>query len=118
MEIKETCSPYLSLKSNAVLLSLYTRNANKLGVNFDPTVPRIGGSTDAGNVSQVRPTIQPKMAITADGNPHTEAFATASCQPENQGPTIVAGKTLGFCGIDILYDPTLSKNALNDFMNS
>ena len=106
---------YLSLMSNPTLVDLYRTNATALGVTFDPTIPRVGGSSDVGNVSHHRPTIEPKVGINADGNLHTEAFAEAAGRKENQMPILRAAKSIAYSGIDILSNPELAKTAREQF---
>jgi metal-dependent amidase/aminoacylase/carboxypeptidase family protein len=78
--------------------------------------PKGLGSTDAGNVSQVVPTIHGYIQIgpeTLVG--HTEAFREAAVSAKGDQALIKAGKALAFTGYRVLTEPELLKAIQRDF---
>lgn len=115
--MKETEPFYSAVKTNKTLIDLYMNNAKSLGVVFNElTVLR--GSTDMGNVSQIKPSIHPFFKITCESSNHTQAFTTASIQPENQQPTLNSAKSLAMTAVDVLCNEKLVAQIQKDFNNS
>ncbi|MDR1832132.1 MAG: amidohydrolase [Fusobacteriaceae bacterium] len=76
------------------LCALYgTEKVDRMGPGFG------GGSTDAGDVSQLIPTVHMYIAG-ASGNLHTEEFAVA----DKESAYLTAAKALTATAIDLLYD--------------
>lgn len=71
---------YHNVISNKHMVSLFTDNAESLGVEFctDERVHTASGSTDMGNVSQVVPSIHPMFYIGSTAVNHTRQFTDAS----------------------------------------
>ncbi len=82
---------------------VFVENLKLLGINIDK-IPKKGiGSTDAGNVSQVIPTIQPIIKI-GDKNlcGHTPEFCEAAKSKKGDDALIIASKALALTGFTLL----------------
>ena len=97
------------------MLDLYVNNAKSIGVQFNHTGSKQGGSTDMGNVSTYKPSIHPKFKIAANGKPHTREFCDAAILKENQEPTFTTAKALAMTAIDVLMNPQLIHKINCDF---
>lgn len=95
------------MQSNNTLLQLYVKNAKSLGIPFDYTGSKQGGSTDMGNVSTIKPSIHPKFKIASETGPHTKGFCKAAVRKENQEPTLLCAKSLAMTAVDIILQPEL-----------
>ncbi|UOQ95373.1 M20 family metallopeptidase [Halobacillus shinanisalinarum] len=74
------------------------------------------GSTDAGNVSQVIPTIHPYIKIGPDELvAHTEAFREAAISETGDQALIKGAKALALTGLDLLLEPKLLQDVKDDF---
>lgn len=96
---------------NDSLDRVFQEAIESLGVAID-TTDRVGlGSTDAGNISQVVPTIHPYIKIGPDSLiPHTPAFREAARSPEGDQALITGAKALALTGWRLLEDSeTLSQ---------
>lgn len=84
VEITKTDHPYLNMRNNEVMTSLFAANSAALGrpMPTEEESGRTGGSSDMGNVSQVVPAIHPMVAIDAgDAVNHQKEFAAATINP-------------------------------------
>lgn len=84
---------------------VFVENLKLLGINID-NIPKKGiGSTDAGNVSQVVPTIQPIIKI-GDKSlcAHTPEFREAAKSKNGDEALITASKALALTGLTLLTD--------------
>ncbi|WPC43483.1 M20 family metallopeptidase [Clostridium sp. JS66] len=84
---------------------VFAENLKLLGINID-NIPKKGiGSTDAGNVSQVVPTIQPIIKI-GDKSlcAHTPEFREAAKSKGGDEALITASKALALTGLTLLTD--------------
>ncbi|MFO7299702.1 MAG: M20 family metallopeptidase [Actinomycetes bacterium] len=84
LEITEVDHPYLEMRNNPVMCSLFAANSAALGrpLPTEAQVGRSGGSSDMGNVSQVVPSIHPMLGIEAGGAVnHQKEFAAATVTP-------------------------------------
>lgn len=106
---------YNALKSNNTLVKLYEDNARSLGIPFDYTGGKQGGSTDMGNVSTIKPSIHPKFQIDSSSGPHTKGFCDAAILTKNQKPTILCAKSLAMTAIDVILNPALLDDIRKDF---
>lgn len=76
-------------------------------------------STDAGNISQIIPTIQPHIKIGSDKLvAHTEEFAKAAISSEGDYALIIGGKALAFTGLTLLTDRDKLNKVKKDFEKS
>jgi amidohydrolase len=81
LEMEREDHPYLNMKNNSTMTSLYQTNSTALGRPLPLEAERgpSGGSSDMGNVSQVVPSIHPMLAIESDGAVnHQKEFAAAT----------------------------------------
>ena len=113
VEFRYTAQTYLSLLPNRTLAAAYKANLERLGARAEqPERKSGGGSTDAGNVSQVVPLIHPYFAICPPGTPgHSPEFAAAAGTPEAYRAMLLAAKVLSMTAYDLLTDPELVARA-------
>jgi amidohydrolase len=81
LEMEREDHPYLNMRNNSTMTSLYQANSTALGRPLPLEAERgpSGGSSDMGNVSQVVPSIHPMLAIESDGAVnHQKEFAAAT----------------------------------------
>jgi metal-dependent amidase/aminoacylase/carboxypeptidase family protein len=81
LEMQREDHPYLNMRNNSTMTSLYQANSTALGRPLPLEAERgpSGGSSDMGNVSQVVPSIHPMLAIESDGAVnHQKEFAAAT----------------------------------------
>ena len=81
LEMERVDHPYLNMRNNSTMTSLYQANSTALGRPLPLEAERgpSGGSSDMGNVSQVVPSIHPMLAIESDGAVnHQKEFAAAT----------------------------------------
>jgi amidohydrolase len=111
---------YAAMNNNETMARLFQRNMESLGQDIplrdDSTW---GGSTDAGNVSQILPTIHPLVRIA--GNEvliHTPEFANVAGSEEGFQKMMVAAKAMGMTMVDLLADPALLESAREEFRGS
>lgn len=98
------------LVPNLSLEDIYVEEIESLGEKVETTIKRNVGSTDAGNVSHVVPTIHPTIAICEEDIPsHTVAFKDAACSAGADRAIILGAKALALTGLKILQDPSLIK---------
>lgn len=98
---------YKALKSNELLVDLYVKNAATFNVVFDDDLKNMGGSTDMGNVFQIKPSIHPNIRIPTDGVNHTHEFTKAAGSKEAQLPTLISAKCMAMTAIDLICNPKL-----------
>lgn len=107
LEIEKYEFSNADLITNEALHDIFIKNLKNVGIEDIKEPPSSTGSTDAGNVSYVCPTIQPHFGICKKGETcatHTLEFAKATITDEayfNMCKTICA---LVLTGIDIISD--------------
>lgn len=108
----QSVSSYSDLISNTDLLQLYTKNAEKLGVEFSDSHPMVRslrsmpvGSTDMGDVSYVVPSIHPNYSIGGTAVNHTKDFTETSNTAYAHQRTLIAAKAMAMTAIDVLVNP-------------
>jgi amidohydrolase len=108
------------LKPNFTMLDLFGKNLARIGFPVDPEDSEAGyGSTDAGNVSQVLPTIHPYIRISPDGVPgHSREFTEAAGSPLARAGMLAAAKALAMTALDLLADPDMVRAAKEEFARS
>lgn len=95
----ETVPGYLPLRNDPDLARLYKGNVEKLfGAGAFREYPHSGGSTDAGDLSQIMPLLHPAMTGAA-GTPHAVDWGIADPEAGYLAPA----KALAMMAIDLLY---------------
>lgn len=84
---------------------VFINNLKLLGSNVEQVSSNAIGSTDAGNISQAIPTIQPTIKI---GNTslvaHTPEFCAAAISKKGDEALLIASKALALTGLTLLTD--------------
>ncbi|XP_076444595.1 xaa-Arg dipeptidase-like isoform X1 [Babylonia areolata] len=109
---------YSSLVTNDVMATLYTENAQRVGIQQETELAKVlkaGGSTDMGNVSRVVPGLHPKFYIGTPASGHTPAFATQAKTEEAEHCSLVVAKALAMTAIDFFLKPSLVQQAKDMF---
>lgn len=95
-----------NLVPNGSLEDLFVKEMEGLGETVEAHVKKSVGSTDAGNVSHVIPTIHPTISICDVETPaHTVEFREAACSWKADRGLILAAKALALTGMKVLEDP-------------
>ncbi len=95
-----------NFKLNDSLDALFQEQVESLGAPFDRVNNKGLGSTDAGNMSQVVPTIHPFLKIGAeDLVVHTDAFREAAKSKEGDEALLLGAKSLALTGLLLLMEP-------------
>lgn len=105
-----------NLLINKVFDALFVESANLLGLEIDPESEKGLGSTDAGNISQVVPTIHPHIKIgpnTLVG--HTKEFCEAAASKEGDEALIIGAKTLAITALRLLTDKEKLQQIKDEF---
>ncbi|MCD2348913.1 M20 family metallopeptidase [Clostridium guangxiense] len=104
---------------NRTLDMIFVKNAKLIGLNMETSLGYGLGSTDAGNVSYVTPTIQPYLKI---GNnnlaPHTTEFCDAAISKEGDEALINAAKILALTALTLITDKDKLNAVKEDFKNN
>jgi amidohydrolase len=104
------------VKPNFTVLELFGKNFERLGMPVDPEDTGGYGSTDAGNVSQVLPTIHPYVRIAAGDVPnHSREFTEAAASPLARTGMVAAAKALAMTALDLLANPATVEAAKAEF---
>ncbi len=114
-----TLKPYSPLVENTILVDsfdeLYASRLTELGEVFSRDDCKSFGSTDAGNVSQVIPTIQPRTRISeVPVNGHSPEKKAACISELGLNSVVVVAKALALTALALLEDPELLKKIKND----
>lgn len=98
---------------------VFKDNLESLGVKVI-TEDVIGlGSTDAGNISQVVPTIHPYISIGPDNlSPHTIEFREAAKSKAGDEALLISSKALALTGLTLLTDKKRLQVIAQEFTNS
>jgi Xaa-Arg dipeptidase len=94
--------PYENLVQNGSLADAYAEQFEVLGGEMQP--PRMGGSTDMGNVSQVLPGLHPHFRIPSEGGNHTRPFTDAAATAEAHEAMLRAAKALCLASLRVYSD--------------
>jgi amidohydrolase len=112
LTVTESDTPYEPMKRNQALLDVYRANLRSLGPEESPEIKDRLGSSDAGNLSQAIPTIQPMVKIAPEGTPiHSRAFEAAAASPLARDGMLTAARALAMTTLDLLADPALLERA-------
>ncbi|MBF8435767.1 M20 family metallopeptidase [Halanaerobiaceae bacterium Z-7014] len=111
-------TPCLNLITNQKLSETYIKNIRKMGVDEIYDNDEATGSTDAGDVSHVCPTIQPYFAITEDElTGHSREFRDATKSEYAYQEMKKAIGALVLTALDIIEDPGLLQEIKREFAN-
>jgi Xaa-Arg dipeptidase len=94
--------PYENLVQNGSLADAYAEQFEVLCGEMQP--PRMGGSTDMGNVSQVLPGLHPHFRIPSEGGNHTRPFTDAAATAEAHEAMLRAAKALCLASLRVYSD--------------
>lgn len=104
---------------NVTLDEIFLENLDLIGIHIGSKPADYKDSTDAGNISQVVPTIQPHIKIGSDKLiAHTEEFCRAAVSEEGDRALIVGAKALALTGFVLLSDENKLKKVKDDFERS
>lgn len=93
------------LVPNQSLEDIYTEIIEDLGEPVERKVKKSIGSTDAGNVSHVVPTIHPTISIADVEIPaHTIEFKDACCSAKADRALVIATKALALTGLEVIVN--------------
>jgi len=96
----ETVPGYMPLRNHAALADLFRANAEQLfGVGKYRDYDHTGGSTDAGDLSQIMPVLHPAMTG-AEGTVHSSEWHIA----DSDAGYLAPAKTLAMMAVDLLAD--------------
>ena len=107
--LRATGPTYRELRHHHPLAEAFTCNARRLGRTMRPGGPeRVAraGSSDLGNVSQLAPTIHPKLAIAGSGTAqHTKEFAAAAISERADLAVLDGAKAMAMTALDVWSRP-------------
>ena len=108
---------YAPMHNNLNLAQLFSQNMQSLGRKVQPGDPgNAFGSTDMGNVSQLVPSIHPKVAIAPVGvEVHTLQFASAAASEAGIQGSLDAAKALAMTVIDLVANPEIIIKVKEEF---
>ena len=112
---------YLDVWTNETLARLYQQYAEELGLTFisraeQEKIPF--GSTDMGNVSQMKPAIHPFFDIDTKVANHTAEFAQAAATEEAHRRTLLQAKTMAMVALDVMCNRNTLQAVKDDFDNT
>ncbi len=112
--------PYLPMKRNAALESIYAESLDFIGEKVGCFPPEWSiGYTDFGNVSQVVPGIHAYFKAAEPGiEHHTAEYAEASRSELGLSGMVVAAKAMALTALDLISNATLRESVRSDFDGS
>lgn len=115
----ETFESNDDLDNNPVLTEIFDENIRRYTDDVSRTTEESLGSTDAGDVSKVLPTIHPTVSIAPEGTSlHSEEFARASHSEQGFDGMMRAAKGLALTALDLLVGENILDRAWNSFNDS
>jgi len=112
----ETFEANDDLENNPVLTAIFDENVRRYSEDVIGRTEGSVGSTDAGNVSKVVPTIHPMVSIAPEGTSlHSEEFARASGSEAGYEGMVVAAKALALTALDLLAGDNFLDRARESF---
>lgn len=119
LEITNYEASYDNLLTNKILSDVYTKKLKEVGIENIYEAKQSYGSLDAGNVSQVCPTIHPSFSI-SDENivAHTKEFAEATSKDKAYEGMLITIKALVLTAIVIINDDKLLNEIKDEFINT
>lgn len=101
---------------NSKFDEVFADNLKLLGINLDNKIPEGLGSTDAGNVSHVVPTIHPHIKIGDDKLVgHSPEFREAAISKQGDEALLIGIKALALTGLTLLTDKNKLTAIKEDF---
>lgn len=105
-----------NLLPNKAFDDIFVRSAHLLGMKISTEDVKGIGSTDAGNISQVVPTIHPHIKIGSDElTGHTPEFCVAAVSEDGDKALINGAKSLALTALVLLTDSSTLKDIKEDF---
>jgi amidohydrolase len=116
-ELSSASPNYAHLHSNQTMADRLEQYLTGLGYPAEaPSPDDATGSTDAGNVSLVLPTIHPFIKVAARGTPsHSDALRKAAIEPPAHDAMIAIAQAMAALGLDLLTEPELLAAASVEF---
>lgn len=111
VNIEEIARPYENIIVNDTLAERFKAHAERLGRTVADVSGAGTGSTDAGNISQVLPTLHAYLQIDDSARPHTSEFATAAKSTRGDQTVVDGAKILGALAVELLSQPELVNQA-------
>lgn len=106
------------LEPSPMLDEIFVSKMKELGQWVEPHIIKSFGSTDAGNVSHIIPTIHPTICITEEEVPtHTDGFREATCSKKADEAIIIGAKALALTGLEVLEKPKLLQTIQEEWKN-
>lgn len=117
VEIRVSSPPYAHLNPNQTMAGRIAAHLDRRGVEHEPASPDdTTGSTDAGNVSLVVPTVHPFMQIADRGTPsHSRPFAAAAITEQAENAMVEMAMGMANLGWELLTDSALLAEAQAEF---
>lgn len=109
--------PYLNAISNRAIGGVMRRHLEALGLEVEEPEPWVrAGSTDAGNMSQVLPSLHAYVAIAgSEVSGHSIEFREAANQERGYQAMLTAAKALGRTVVQLATEPGLLERASQEF---
>lgn len=104
LEVHPTCPEYSDLRTNPVLIGLYSANSAALGrpVVAPDGQARVVASTDMGNVSHLVPSIHPMIALSPPDVPlHSAVFARWAASADGDRAVLDGAKAMAMTVVDL-----------------
>jgi len=106
LAVEQTSLTHQHMKHNQILEEMFLKNLNALGITEEYPDTTLKASTDAGNVSQVIPTLHPMVGICGpEAMPHTKEFVEASKSPRGEETFLSCAKAMAMTAVEILESP-------------
>jgi amidohydrolase len=117
LEYKWSNVYYDSMRNNLILAQLFAQNMGSLGRNITLSEPNSGfGSTDMGNVSQLVPSIHPRVAIAEkEVAGHSPQFALAAASEAGTKGMLDAAKALAMTVVDLIANAETVTKVKDEF---
>tara|TARA_B100002003_G_C13634801_1_gene324373 strand:- start:111 stop:440 length:330 start_codon:yes stop_codon:yes gene_type:complete len=105
------------MRNNLILAQLFAQNMGSLGRNITLSEPNSGfGSTDMGNVSQLVPSIHPRVAIAEkEVAGHSPQFALAAASEAGTKGMLDAAKALAMTVVDLIANAETVTKVKDEF---
>lgn len=117
LEISNYETSFLNLITNKTLMDLYEKQLLSLGIEKMKD-SQSSGSTDAGDVSYVCPTIHPYLPLYQEVIGHSKGFAEASITDKAYQGMKEAIFALTLTGIEILKNPIILNEIKSEFIKT
>ncbi|KAM7303373.1 peptidase M20 domain-containing protein 2 [Ixodes scapularis] len=115
VELKDDGPVVENLISNKPMSKVFEAFARAVGFPSESGLDENTGSTDAGNVSHVIPTLHPMFELKSTGINHTAEFAKATNTPDSFGLTLKTAKALALTALEVMRDPEFLKEIKKQF---